>query len=78
MLSRQQIILQLHNLKQFKLVSYKGIVSANTHLVTLIVVAFQNSHLSVSTYMQDFHVTEEAGYLSATTVDGSLKFAKLS
>lgn len=77
MLSRQQILFNLLNLKQYKYVSYFGIVGDGKHRCTLIIEEFRKSGLSPATYIQEFFVQECEGYLSAVSVDGRIKIEKL-
>jgi hypothetical protein len=59
-------------------VSYFGLVGDGIHRCVLIIEEFRKNGLSPSTYIQSFNVREEAGYLSAISVDGSIKIEKLS
>lgn len=78
MLSRQQIMFQLLNLKQYKYVSYFGIVGDGKHRCTLIIEEFRKSGLSPSTYIVEFFVQEHPQHLSAVSIDGRIKVEKLS
>lgn len=78
MLSRTQIQLQLRELKNFKLVSYFGIVGQGKHRCTLIIEEFRKNGLSPATYIREFTVTEEVGFLSAVSVDAKIVITKLS
>lgn len=78
MLSRQQILLHLLNLRQYKYVSYFGIVGSGKHRCTLIVDEFRKNGLSPSTYIVEFFVQEHPQYLSAVSVDGRIKVERLT
>lgn len=78
MISRQQIIERLSTLSNFKYVAYIDRVSDNTHIVRLKVYQFEKAGLPNDTVVMDYIVREEAGYLSAVTLKGELRFKRLS
>lgn len=78
MLSRQQITLSIHELKNFRFTSYIKSLGNGSHVIRLHVPEFAIRGLSPSISTMDYVVTEHEGYLSAVSVDGSLHFSKLS
>ena len=78
MISRTQVIEQLKNLSNFQFVAYIDQLSNDTHIVRLRVPQFEKAGLSNSTVVMDYIVNEEAGYLSAVTLNGALRFKRLS
>ena len=78
MISRTQLLERLSTLKNFKFVAYIDKLTDDSHIVRLKVPLFEKTGLSADTVVMDYIVTEEAGYLSATTIDGVLKFKRLS
>ena len=78
MLSRKQIILSIHELQNFRFVAYISAIDSNTHLIRLQVPEWSKKGISSQITVQDWIVKEEAGYLSATTKDGSIHISKLT
>jgi len=78
MISRTQLLERLSTLQNFKFVAYIDKVSDDTHIVRLRVPQFEKAGLSIDTVVMDYIVTEEGGYLSATTIKGELKIRRLS
>ena len=78
MTSRTSITQQLMELQRFKFVSYYSKIDSSSHLVRLRVVDFEGCVIAPELLQPLFIVTEQAGFLSAVSVDKSLHIERLS
>lgn len=78
MISQQQIIKRLKELKNYRFVSYHNEIAKGQHLVKLRVMAFVEIPQLMHQADIFFVVTEREGYLSARSMDYALIVDKLS
>lgn len=77
MISRQQILQRCYELKKWSFVAYIGKLSDDCHVVRLKCLEFEKAGLNVSIVVQDWKVYEQAGKLSALSMDDTIAVKEL-
>ena len=78
MISRNQFISKLHNLKNYKFVAYLEQIDRDIHLVRLCVEDFKRAKLPASVFLIDFIVFDHVGGLSAKSKCGTFHIDELT
>lgn len=78
MSNRLNILVSVRKLKNYRFSGYIRQLTNDTHVIRLCIMDFERSGLHASVCIQDFIVKEEAGYLSAVSVNGQIVVSRLS
>lgn len=78
MISRNQFISKLHNLKNYRFVAYLEQIDRDIHLVRLRIEDFKKANLPASVYLVDFIVFDNIGGLSAKSKCGTFHIDELT
>lgn len=77
-MQRSQILVSVRELKNYRFSGYIRQLTSDTHVIRLCVMDFERAGFHASICIQDFIVKEEAGYLSARSVNGQIVVERLS
>lgn len=78
MQSRQNILIRVRELKNYRFSGYIRQLSNDSHVIRLCVLDFERAGYHSGVCIQDFVVTECEGFLSAVSVNGQLVVERLS